>query len=124
MGRVMHFEITADNVARAKKFYQIFGWQIDDVDMPELGKMKYLTAKTGENGPGTNGAIMSREFRKEPIIIWVTVDDLDDTIEKVKTASGSLAGDKMSVPGIGDTIYVKDTEGNTIGLLQPLASSS
>ena len=28
MARVVHFEITADDVERARKFYEIFGWEI------------------------------------------------------------------------------------------------
>jgi predicted enzyme related to lactoylglutathione lyase len=125
MGRVVHFEITADDVARAKKFYEIFDWDINDAPMPGLGSMKYMIAKTGkEDEMGTDGAIMTREFRKEPTIIWVAVDDLDEMVEKVKQAGGKTAGDKQQVPGIGDTIYVTDTEGNTIGLIQALPRES
>lgn len=121
MGRVVHFEITADDVARAKKFYEIFDWQMQDAGMEGLGTNKYLVAKTGDDKDmGTDGAIMTREFRKEPTIIWISVDNLDAMIEKVKSAGGEVAGDKQTVPGIGDTIYVKDTEGNTIGLIQAL----
>lgn len=120
MGRVIHFEITADDVPRAKKFYEIFGWQISNAAMPELEPNKYMVAKTGD-GEGTDGAIMTREFRKEPVIIWIKVNDLDETIDQVQRAGGKLAGEKQSVPGIGQTIYISDTEGNTIGLLQPLS---
>jgi predicted enzyme related to lactoylglutathione lyase len=32
VGKVVHFEIPADDVERAKGFYgSIFGWQLDDV---------------------------------------------------------------------------------------------
>jgi predicted enzyme related to lactoylglutathione lyase len=123
MGRVVHFEITADDVTRAKQFYEIFDWEMRDSadEIPGMSTNKYLVAKTGEDEDmGTNGAIMTREFRQEPVIIWVSVDDLDETIEKVKAAGGELVGDKHAVPGIGDTIYAKDTEGNTIGLIQAL----
>ncbi len=120
MGKVMHFEITADDVARAKKFYEIFGWKINDANMQGLGTMRYLVAKTGEGESGTDGAIMTREFRSEPTIIWISVDNLDEMIDKVQAAGGKTAGERHSVPGIGDTIYIKDTEGNTVGLIQPL----
>jgi predicted enzyme related to lactoylglutathione lyase len=120
MGRVVHFEITADDVERAKKFYEIFDWEISDANMPGLPSMQYLIAKTGEGVMGTDGAIMTRQFRKEPTIIWISVDNLDDMIEKVKSSGGKTVGDKQTVPGIGDTIYVSDTEGNTIGLIQAL----
>ncbi|HUA12979.1 MAG TPA: VOC family protein [Candidatus Sulfotelmatobacter sp.] len=121
MGRVVHFEITADDVPRAKKFYEIFDWDIKDSGMPELGENKYMVAKTGKEGDtGTDGAIMSRSFRADPTIIWIAVDDIDQMAEKVKASGGQVAGKKQTVPGVGDTIYIKDTEGNTVGLIQPL----
>jgi len=46
MGRVVHFEITADDTARAKKFYEIFDWEITDANMPGA---EYWLAKTGED---------------------------------------------------------------------------
>lgn len=117
MGRVVHFEITADDTARAKKFYELFGWKIASAGMDG---MDYLLAKTGDDPMGIDGAIMSRSYKPQPVIPWISVDDLDAMVEKVKSAGGKVAGDKHTVPGIGDTVYITDTEGNTIGLIQPL----
>ena len=117
MGRVIHFEITADDTARAKKFYELFDWQISDSVVVNID---YLRAQTGDSPIGIDGAIMSRSYKSQPVIPWIAVDDLDEMIEKVKNAGGKVAGDKHTIPGIGDTIYIEDTEGNTIGLIQPL----
>jgi len=118
VGRVVHFEITADDTARAKKFYEIFGWQITDSNMPGG---EYWLAKTGdEKEMGIDGAIMPRTYNPQPVIAWVSVDNLDEMIAKVQAAGGKLVGERQTVPGVGDTIYISDTEGNTIGLLQPL----
>lgn len=116
MGRMVHFEVTAEDTARARKFYEIFGWKssraMEDID--------YWVVKTGEGGIGIDGAIMSREYNAQPVIHWAAVDDLDAMIEKVKTAGGKVVGEKQKVPGIGDTIYVSDTEGNNLGMIQAL----
>lgn|SRR5487761_1187268 len=117
MGRVVHFEITADDVARARKFYEVFGWKITDAGMP--GGEYWLAAPGMLDETGIGGAIMSRSYQKQPSIIWVDVDDLDAMIEKVKAAGGEIVGDKQTVPGVGDTIYAKDTEGNVFGMIQP-----
>ena len=35
-GKVVHFEVPAKDLKRAKAFYsQVFGWKASDVDMPE-----------------------------------------------------------------------------------------
>jgi predicted enzyme related to lactoylglutathione lyase len=121
MGRVVHFEITADDVARACKFYEVFGWKIDSSGMPG---MDYWLAKTGEKNPGIDGAIMPRAYSPQPVINTIEVDDLDTMIEKVKAAGGQLAGDKQAIPGVGNFIYCLDTEGNKFGMLQPEDNSA
>jgi predicted enzyme related to lactoylglutathione lyase len=117
MGRVIHFEITADDLARARKFYEIFGWKIENSGMPG---MEYWLAKTGDKADGIDGAIMPRSYNKQPVINTIEVDDLDAMIEEVKNAGGQTVGDRQTIPGVGVFIYCVDTEGNKFGMLQPL----
>jgi uncharacterized protein len=76
-------------------------------------------AATGE-GSGINGAIMERKFQAQPTVVWVEVDDVDAAIESVGNAGGSTVNEKSTIPGQGQVIYVRDTEGNVLGLKQPL----
>jgi len=115
MGRVVHFEIAADNVARARKFYEIFGWKISDAGMPG---MEYWLATTGDGEPGIDGAIFPRSDNSPSVRNTIAVDNLDVMIEKVKAAGGDVEGEKMPIPGIGDYINATDTEGNQFGMLQ------
>ncbi|HSX33466.1 MAG TPA: VOC family protein [Candidatus Saccharimonadales bacterium] len=117
MGRVIHFEISADDVERAKKFYEIFGWKIEDAHMPGG---EYWLAKTG-SGDGIDGAIMPRSYNTQAIINTIEVDNLDEMIEKVKAAGGKITRDKDTIPGVGDFVYGEDSEGNVFGMLQPKA---
>jgi predicted enzyme related to lactoylglutathione lyase len=120
MGNVIHFEITAEDVARANKFYkEALGWEIENANMP--GADYWLTSAQGD---GIKGAIMPRTYNPQPTIVTIGVDNIDEAIEKVKAAGGTLVNKKARIEGIGDHIYVKDTEGNTIGLLQPLEGST
>lgn len=121
MGRVVHFEITADDLERAKKFYAIFSWEITDAGMPGA---EYWLAKTGTSDMGIDGAIMPRSYSKQPIINTLSVDDLSDMIEKVKVAGGKIDGERNTIPGIGDFVYAFDSEGNRFGMLQPLPRSA
>ena len=117
MGRVVHFEVTADDIERAKKFYTIFDWNIVDANMPGG---EYWLAKTGD-GMGIDGAIMPRSYSpSQPVVNTISVENLDDMIEKVKAAGGTIEGEKNTIPGVGDFVYARDTEGNRLGMLQPL----
>jgi hypothetical protein len=48
----------------------------------------------------------------------VDVANIDDTLEKIKRAGGSIAIEKNHIPGVGWLAYGKDTEGNLFGVIQ------
>ena len=129
MNRVVHFEIHAKDLDKMQQFYNdVFGWKITNLG-PQMGN--YRMVETGENEPGEkwpgiNGGITPR--MGEPAasgqavnayVCTISVDDLDVYIDKVKKAGGSMALDKMDVPGVGWLAYCKDIEENIFGMLQP-----
>lgn len=129
MNGVVHFEIHAKDLDGAQKFYGgIFGWKIADLG-PQMGNYRMVSTGEDEVGarwPGINGGITPRMGQPpsggEPVNAFVCaigVDDVDSYIEKVKAAGGSIALDKMQVPGVGWLVYAKDREGNIFGMLQP-----
>jgi predicted enzyme related to lactoylglutathione lyase len=124
MGRVIHFELNADDPERAAQFYRrVFGWTIDKWDGPE----DYWLVTTGpESEPGIGGAITSRMGPGITTVNTVDVDDLDAALERAGAAGGTVVLPKMIVPGVGFLAYIKDTEGNIVGLMQadPAAAPS
>lgn len=122
MSRVVHFEVNADNPERAVKFFSdVFGWQINKWE----GPMDYWLVKTGESDRlGIDGAIMKRTEPGAPVINTIGVENLDESLEKVTAAGGSVVAPKMEIPGIGFFAYIKDTEGNTFGVLQPFINEN
>lgn len=116
MGRVSHFEITADDPSRAAEFYRkAFGWEFNDWG----GPFKYLLATTGPKDlTGIDGAIMERGDRGQAVINTITVDRWEEGARAVKEAGGTLLMDKDTVPGQGYFAYCKDTEGNIFGIFE------
>ena len=116
MPRVVHFEIPADDPARAVKFYEtVFGWKIQKWDGPE----NYWLAMTGEEGqPGINGAITGRGEPTTVVVNTLDVASVDDSIAQVVANGGSVLMPKMPVPGVGYLAYGRDTEGNAFGMMQ------
>lgn len=123
MSRVAHFEIHADDPARAITFYEnVFGWQFSKWK----GPMEYWMVKTGEpEVPGIDGGLMKR-MGGAPIdgqavnsyVCTIMSSTVDSDINKAITNGGSIAVPKMAVPGIGWLAYIKDTEGNLFGVMQ------
>jgi predicted enzyme related to lactoylglutathione lyase len=129
MSRVVHFEIHAENPERAVAFYQkLFGWELTKWD----GPAEYWLIKTGPDGtPGINGGLMRRHGpapgEGQPVNAFVCTVDviaLDETLGQALAAGGTLALPKMPIPGIGWLAYIKDTEGNILGLMQPDRAAS
>ncbi|HKW08242.1 MAG TPA: VOC family protein [Candidatus Dormibacteraeota bacterium] len=116
MGRVSHFEITADDPKRAAAFYEkAFGWKINDWG----GPFTYLLAATGEKDEiGIDGAIMDRTDHKQAVINTISVDKWEAGADAVKKAGGHVLQEKTAVPGQGYFAYCKDTEGNIFGIFE------
>ncbi len=55
---------------------------------------------------------------KSPSVV-IAVDNLKESMEKVKKEGGEVVGIEMNIPGVGLFISIKDTEGNRVGMLQP-----
>jgi uncharacterized protein len=116
MPRVVHFEINADDPARASKFYSaVFGWKINKWD----GPIDYWLVDTGENEPGINGGVTKRMNPQATSVNTVGVDDLDSFVKKVVTAGGKIVAPKTPIPGMGWLAYATDSEGNMFGMMQP-----
>jgi predicted enzyme related to lactoylglutathione lyase len=115
MPRVVHFEIPADNTARAAKFYtSVFGWKVEKW----AGPIEYWLATTGDpKEPGIDGAIMPRGGWSG-IVNALGVPSVDEYIRKIKAAGGTIIQPKTAVPGTGWVAYFKDTEGNPGSIYQ------
>ncbi len=122
MPRVIHFEIHAEQPERCAQFYQqLLGWRFARwVD----GEPEYWLITTGpDSEPGINGGMMRRQgpIDGTAVIAFVcTVDvlDVDAAALKAGTLGGTVVVPKMPIPGIGWLCYIKDTEGNIVGLMQ------
>jgi predicted enzyme related to lactoylglutathione lyase len=51
-------------------------------------------------------------------VCTLDVPDADAAVEAAVKAGGSVAVAKLAVPGVGWLAYVKDTEGNILGVMQ------
>lgn len=125
MSRVDSFEIHAEYPQRAILFYQnVFGWTFTRWDGPQ----EYWLIITGEkNEPGIDGALMKRKGPNPPpqndypvisAIITIAVESVEETIKKVTENGGSIAVEKLAIPGVGWNAYCKDTEGNIFGIME------
>ncbi|RZU49147.1 hypothetical protein EV385_0883 [Krasilnikovia cinnamomea] len=121
MDSVVHFEVPFDDAERATTFYrEAFGWKLDS--MPDFAYTMVTTTATDERGRpsepgGINGGMLKRGQITSPVIT-INVEDIDDALARVEKLGGQVAIGRQPVGEMGFSAYVRDTEGNLIGLWQ------
>ncbi len=124
MDKIVHFEIPADDVGRAKSFYgAIFGWELDDVPGMDYTMVRTVPVDANQmpTAPGAiNGGMMQRTDDTPSPVITIDVDSIDDALKQIEAAGGSTVRSRTEIPGMGAFAYFKDSEGNTLGLWENL----
>lgn len=102
---VVHFEIGCRNLADTKNFYsQLFQWEFNDL------------FQTNADSTGITGHLVS--LGHEPhnyTIFYIQVDDVAAAIKKAESLGGSKIVGPITIP-TGTFAWLKDPQGNTIGL--------
>jgi predicted enzyme related to lactoylglutathione lyase len=120
---IIHFEIPATDAEKLKQFYAgLFGWKIEKYP----GPMEYWMIQTvpvDEKGmllrPGVNGGMVKKSRPEQKPVNYVSVESINESIEKVIKLGGKIVTPKQEVPNVGWIATAMDPEGNHIALLQP-----
>ena len=111
-GRLVHFELPAQDAPRARTFWSgLFGWEFHDAGMPD---MDYQLVQTG---PEQGGAVFRSDGGVRGPVVYFDTDDIDSSVAKARELGGS-AEDKLPIPGVGWFARCNDTEGNEFSLFQ------
>lgn len=124
MPNIGYFEIPADSIDRARKFYNaLLGWKIEpatNLDPASAAALQYHSISTGPAQEGTlNMGGMYRRQMTETIKNFVLVEDFDKVLAKVEMLGGRIVMPKTEIQGVGPVAIIQDTEGNGIGLWKP-----
>jgi predicted enzyme related to lactoylglutathione lyase len=117
---VVHFAVQADDVERARRFYEaVFGWRFEPWGPPDFYRIR-----TGDEAhPGIEGALYQRH---EPnpgtgmrgFRCTIAVDDIDKARAAVLAQGCKLTSEKSTIVGVGALIEFLDPEGNLVCAMQ------
>jgi uncharacterized protein len=114
-GSLAHFAINADNVDRAKHFYEkAFGWKFAAWGPPGFYQIE---------GSGVMGALQGRRdlvkgTRTIGFECTIAVDSIDATEKAVLGAGGKVALARSVIAGVGTLMFFEDPEGNVFGAME------
>jgi predicted enzyme related to lactoylglutathione lyase len=118
---IVHFEIFATDVERAREFYEnVFGWTFEAGGPPDF----YLIATGPNTDPGlTQGLIAKRRgpAAQGPLNafrVTVSVKSATETMALIEKAGGKLRSAAIDIPQVGKVVEVADTEDNVFCILQ------
>ena len=114
-----HFALNADDVQRAKAFYErVFGWEFTPYGPPNF----YQILNAGES---FIGAVQERRelVENKPMFGFENtfgVEDIQATLQLVTDTGGRTLMQPYFIEGVGDIAYFEDSEGNVCGVAQYL----
>ena len=107
------FEIPADNLQRARKFYKtLFGWKIEQFP----GMKDYWHMATGGHDKTPDGGMLARMHPKHTITNYISVASVEKSAAQVKKLGGKIMKPKTAVPHMGLFVICRDTENNEFAL--------
>jgi predicted enzyme related to lactoylglutathione lyase len=110
---IVWFEIPADNLERAKSFYnKLFGWKIE----PFRGKTDFCHIDTAGGNDTPDGGLMTRKHPGHFITNYISVESVTKFVAKVEKLGGKVCMPKTAVPQMGYFAVCQDTENNMFGL--------
>ena len=115
MPTIVHFDISADDMGRARKFYsELFDWRFEKLPGPVDYALIVTRTLSGEEGLG--GGMGKREHPDERITNFIGVPSIDEYTKKAEELGGRVVQPKTAVPNTGYLAVCLDTENNAFGL--------
>lgn len=111
------FEIPANDLARAKRFYEtVLGIQLE---LNQMGPMEMAWFPMAQGGPGAAGTLVKMEGytpSHDGTMVYFSVQDIDATLGLVEEHEGKTLVPKMPIGEHGHIAHCEDSEGNRLGL--------
>lgn len=114
-----HFAINADDIARARRFYEkIFGWTFEPWGPPDFYMIGMGEAKASVQGLLQRRRELAPGLRLQAFECTFAVDDVGKVAAAVRANGGRILMERTIIAGIGELIFFQDPEGNVVGAMR------
>jgi predicted enzyme related to lactoylglutathione lyase len=118
MNSLAHFAINADDIDRARRFYdRVLGWRFTP-----WGPPRFYQLDAGPS-PTVRGALQGRRElvagrRTNAFECTIAVGAIDAVEKAAVAAGGRIVLPRSVIAGVGTLAFLEDTEGNVFGAMQ------
>jgi len=121
MSQVAHFAINADDVSRARRFYEnVFGWRFQAWGPPGF---YMLDNESAAAAVALRGSLQKRREIMAGVPMHgfectISVTDIHAAAAAVESNGGKIVMPVCTLAGIGQLLFFQDPEGNIAGAMQ------
>lgn len=121
---VVHFEVFASDVERARQFYEnVFEWKFESGGPPDF----YHISTGKSTDPGLNHGLLAK--RRAPAAhgslnafrVTISVLSVAHTMSVIEAAGGKLRSPIIDIPQVGKVVEIADTEDNVLCIMEYVA---
>jgi uncharacterized protein len=118
---VRHFAINADDLPRARRFYErVFGWRFEAWGPPGF----YMIETGSADTPAVLGSLQQRReivpgAHMLGFECTIAVPDIAAAERAVVANGGTILMPRSTIPTVGHLFWFRDSEGNIAGAMQP-----
>ena len=118
LGSIGWVDLTVQDAPKIRNFYQaVVGWESEGLSMGE-----YEDYVMKNEAGGVSGVCHQKGFNADQPtgwMIYITVPDLKEAMNKVKSEGGKIRKEPPKGPGPGQFAIIEDPAGNLCALFQP-----
>lgn len=121
MSQVAHFAINADDVPRARRFYEkVFGWRFQAYGPPGF---YMVDPESAQVSVAIRGSLQQRREIVKGVPMrgfecTISVGDIQAAAAAVEANGGTIVMPVCTLAGVGQLLFFQDPEGNIAGAMQ------
>ena len=121
IGSVTWFDLTVEKADDIRDFYsEVVGWQPSAVPMGDYEDYSMNSPTTGDPMTGVCYARGGNAHLPPVWMIYVNVENLDSSLQKVTDLGGKLISDIRTMQGYGRYCAIQDPAGAILTLFEPV----
>src|SRR5215213_1378045 len=120
-GEICWRELNTKNLDAAAEFYKgLFGWQLEQTKTTEMPYKEIHLDNKAVGGVLEITDCWGEHWQQIPSywLSYIAVDDIAETIEKIKKCGGGIRVEPFDAPGVGRMSVVLDPSGIAFSVIQ------
>ena len=120
IGGISWMDLTVENASATRDFYRdVVGWTVTDVAMGEYSDYCMNEPQTGKTVAGICHARGTNAGLPAAWLIYLTVDNLDNSVAKCVELGGEVIAQIRNYGGQGRYCVIRDPSGAVAALFEP-----